>query len=102
MSFQVTIDHVKNFIGELDADMLLVLRGLGHIAPLATQAAIAAETLTGNVELIPMTQAAGAAASAIGLSANTATNSLQTVSVVSAQVHDLIGISNGGSVGNHS
>lgn len=64
--FKVVEADLVGFFNGLGADVRLGLIGLGHLAPALTQAATVAETVTGNGALVPLTNAAGAGAAALG------------------------------------
>ncbi len=66
MNIATLEQKIKSFISALDDDTKAFIIGLGHLAPELTTAAVIAESVTGNAELIPVTAAAGKAAEVIG------------------------------------
>lgn len=65
MSIHLALVSLKEFIATLEQDAQDALVMFGKISPELVTAAVVAETLTGNADLIPMTKAAGSAAKAI-------------------------------------
>ena len=66
MSLHTAIESLKEFIATLEQDAQDALVMLGKISPELTTAAVVAETISGNEELIPLTEASGKAAEVIG------------------------------------
>lgn len=71
MSLHTAIESLKEFIATLEQDAQDALVMLGKICPTLTKAAVIAETVTGNAELIPLTEMAGQAAVMIGAEVET-------------------------------
>lgn len=69
------MDKVKSFLKSF-------LKFFVKATPTLTTAAIAAETLSGNPELIPLTQGAGAAAEALSTGLDKATDASQTTQTI--------------------
>ena len=89
LSFATIKNDVIGFLASLPNDVRLALVGLGHIAPQLTQAASVAEMVTGNAELVPLTQAAGTAAETLGQAMATQTNTTAGVSQIAKTVSDV-------------
>jgi len=69
--FQNLAENFNHFWINIHPELKEVITGFSKAAPALTAAASVAETLTGNAELIPLTQAAGSAAGQLGNIVNT-------------------------------
>lgn len=66
--FESLRHDIAGFFAGLPQEIRLGLIGLGHIAPALTAVATTTEALSGNAELIPLTQVAGASAADLAAS----------------------------------
>lgn len=78
--------HLEEELAMVPDEVRLFFVGLGHYSGALTAAAATAETLVGAPELVPLTQAAGASASALALALGHTQSLAGLVSAVSDQV----------------